>query len=179
MSATDSLEQLGAEIVARIEAGDKAKEKASNHYLAAGIRLKEAREKTGATFPDFLQKFCPNLRKSRAYQLIAVAGGRTTVEAERTKTAERMRKHRAAKAAAPKAAPTEAAPTEAAPTDRPSRDGQADAKTEQVKKDSPERLLGEVSYFLSTWFPKMDAATLAKAKAMIAEWEPARVQAAA
>ena len=82
-----------------------------------------------------------------------------------------MRKHRAAKAAAPKAAPTEAA-------DRPSRDGQA-AETTRVKKDSPERLLSELSYFLSTWFPKMDAVTLAKAKAMVAEWAPARVREAA
>ena len=79
-----------------------------------------SREKTGTTFPDFLQKFCPNLKKSRAYQLIGIAGGKTTVAAERAQTAERMRKHRAAKAP-----PPQAAPTEAAPTDRPSRDGQA------------------------------------------------------
>ena len=42
-----------------------------------------------------------------------------------------------------------------------------------------EQLLGEVAYFIRTWFPKMDAATLAKAKAMVAAWEPARVQEAA
>jgi hypothetical protein len=170
MSAIDSLEQLGAEIVARIEAAKKARDKALDHELAAGLRLIEAREQTGdATFPDFLQKFCPNLKKSRAYQLIAIAGGKTTVEAERTKTAERVRKHRAAKAAAPKAAPT----------DSPLRNGQTAGETAQVKKDSPERLLGEVTYFINTWFPKMDAATLAKAKAMVAEWAPARVQEAA
>ena len=46
-----------------------------------------------------------------------------------------------------------------------------------MKKDL--RLLGEVSYFINNWFPKMDAATLAKAKAMVAAWEPARVQEAA
>jgi hypothetical protein len=164
---SDSLEQLGAEIVARIEAAKKARDKALDHELAAGLRLIEAREQTGATFPDFLQKFCPGLKKSRAYQLIAIAGGKTTVEAERTKTAERVRKHRAAKAAAPKAAPT----------DGPLRNGQTDAKTAQVTKDL--RLLGEVAYFINTWFPKMDAATLAKAKAMVAAWEPARVQEAA
>ena len=167
MSETISLEQLGAEIVARIEAAKKARDNALDHELAAGLRLIEAREQTGATFPEFLQKFCPNLKKSRAYQLIAIAGGKTTVEAERTKTAERVRKHRAAKDAAPKAAPT----------DSPLRNGQAGAKTAQVTKDL--RLLGEVSYFINAWFPKMDAATLAKAKAMVAAWEPARVQEAA
>ena len=173
MSAIDSLEQLGKEIVARIELAKKARDKADDHERAAGLRLIEARDKTGATFPDFLQKFCPNLKKSRAYQLIAIAGGKTTVEAERTKTAERVRKHRAAKAAAPKAAPTEAAPT-----DSPLRNGQS-GETAQTTKNSPERLLGEVSYFINAWFPKMDAATLAKAKAMVAEWAPARVQEAA
>ena len=75
MSETISLEQLGAEIVARIEAAKKARDKALDHELAAGLRLIEAREQTGATFPEFLQKFCPNLMKSRAYQLIAIAGG--------------------------------------------------------------------------------------------------------
>ena len=172
MSETISLEQLGAEIVARIGAAKKARDKALDHELAAGLRLIEAREQTGATFPEFLRKFCPSLKKSRAYQLIAIAGGKTTVEAERTKTAERVRKHRAAKAEAPKAAPTEATPT-----DSPLRNGQATGETAQVKKDL--RLLGEVSYFINVWFPKMDAATLAKAKAMVAEWQPARVQEAA
>ena len=166
MSAADSLEQLGAEIVARIEAAKKARDKALDHELAAGLRLIEAREKTGATFPDFLQKFCPNLKKSRAYQLIAIAGGKTTVEAERTKTAERVRKHRAAKAAAPKAAPT----------DSPLRNGQS-GDTARVKEDL--RLLGEMAYFIEHWFPKMDAATLAKAKAMVAAWEPKRLREAA
>src|SRR5215468_9497804 len=111
MSAPVSLEQLGAEIVARLEAAKKARDKAHNHEVSAGRYLIDAREQTGdATFPDFLQKFCPGLKKSRAYQLIAIAGGKTTVAAERTKTAERMRKHRAAKAAPPQAAPTEGAP---------------------------------------------------------------------
>jgi hypothetical protein len=173
VTATDSLEQLGAEIVARIEAGDKAKAKARDHYLAAGLRLKEAHEKTGATFQDFLRNFCPSLKKTRAYQLIAIAGGKTTIEAEQTKTAERVRKHCAAKAAAPKAAPAEAAPT-----DSPLRNGQS-GETARTTKNSSERLLGEVSYFINTWFPKMDAATLAKAKAMVAAWEPARVREAA
>ena len=130
MTTTDSLEQLGAEIVARIAAAKKARGKAHDHEIAAGLRLIDAREQTGdETFPDFLQKFCSNLKKSRAYQLIAIAGGKTTVEAERTKTADRVRKHRAAKAAAPKAAPTEAAPT-----DSPLRNGQAAARPHRWRR---------------------------------------------
>jgi hypothetical protein len=163
---SESLEQLGAEIAARIEAAKKARDKAHDHEIAAGLRLIEAREKTGADFPTFLQNFCPNLKKSRAYQLIAIAGGKTTVETERTKTAERMRKHRAAKAAAPKA-------------DRPSRDGHPSGDTTQIKKRSPDWLLGEVRFFINHNFPKMDAATLAKAKAMVAAWQPESLREAA
>jgi hypothetical protein len=55
----------------------------------------------------------------------------------------------------------------------------APVSLEQLGAEKDLRLLGEVAYFISTWFPKMDAATLAKAKAMVAEWEPARVQEAA
>jgi hypothetical protein len=153
MTEDISLEQLGKEIMARLAAAERATAKASDHSLAAGLRLIEAREKTGEAFPTFLRKFCPDLKRSRAYQLIRIAGGKTTVEAERTKTAERVRKHRAAKAAT----------TEAAPTDRPLRNGQPGATAQVKKKDL--NLLGELAYFITHWFPKMDAATLAEAKA--------------
>jgi hypothetical protein len=170
MTEDASLEQLGKEIMARLKAAEKAAEKASDHSLAAGLRLIEARDKTGDTFKDFLRKFCPTLKRSRALQLIAIAGGKTTVAAERTKTAERVRKHRAAKAAAP-------APTDS-PLRSPLRNGQP-GETAQVRKNSPEWLLGEVSFFINARFSQMDAATLAKAKAMVAAWEPERVQEAA
>ena len=163
------LDQLGAEIMARIEAGDKAKTKADNHYLAAGLQLIKAREQAGRTFDAFLRKHCHGLKRSRAYQLMSIAGGKTTVAAERPKTAERMRKHRAA-------------------AKRPSRDGQSDHSvrsghgsggTTQVKKTSSEWLLGETRFFIDTWFPKMDAPTLAKAKALVAAWQPASLKEAA
>jgi hypothetical protein len=94
--ASQSLEHLGAEIMARIAAGDHAKAKAHDHYLAAGLRLLEARGRV-TDFNAFLKQHCPNLKRTRAYQLMSIAGGKTTVETERAKTAERMRKHRAAK----------------------------------------------------------------------------------
>jgi hypothetical protein len=168
MTEDASLEQLGKEIMARLKAAERAAEKADQHSLAAGLQLIQAREKTGEAFPTFLKNFCPSVKRSRAYQLIAIAGGKTTVAAERTKTAERVRKHRAAKAAT----------TEPAPTDSPLRNGQP-GETAQAKKNSPEWLLGEVSFFINVRFPQMDAATLAKAKAMVAAWEPAHVQEAA
>jgi hypothetical protein len=159
------LDQLGAEIMARIEAGDKAKTKADNHYLAAGLQLIKAREQAGRSFDAFLRKHCRGLKRSRAYQLMSIAGGKTTVAAERPKTAERMRKHRAA-------------------AKRPSRDGQlrsgqGSGDTTQIQKGSPEWLLSETRFFIDNWFPKMDAPTLAKAKALVAAWQPASLKEAA
>ncbi len=45
-------------------------------------------------------------------------------------------------------------------------------ETTQIKKGSPEWLLGETRFFINNCFPKMDAATLAQAKAMVAAWQP-------
>lgn len=96
VSASQSLEQLGAEIVARIEAGDRTKAKADDHFLAAGLRLLEAQSRV-PDFAAFLKNHCCGLKRTRAYQLMRIAGGKTTLAAERAKTAERVRKHRAAK----------------------------------------------------------------------------------
>jgi hypothetical protein len=51
--------------------------------------------------------------------------------------------------------------------------------TTQVKKMSPEWLLSETRFFIDKWFPKMDAPTLAKAKALVAAWQPASLKEAA
>jgi hypothetical protein len=163
------LDQLGAEIMARIEAGDKAKTKADNHYLAAGLQLIKAREQAGRSFDGFLRKHCRGLKRSRAYQLMSIAGGKTTVEAERTKTAERMRKHRAAAKC----------PSRDGQLDHPLRNGRGSGGTTQIQKKSPEWLLSETRFFIDMWFPKMDAPTLAKAKALIAAWQPASLKEAA
>jgi hypothetical protein len=69
------LDQLGAEIVARIDAGDRAKTKANNHYLAAGLTLLEAQKRVD-DLSRFLKDHCHGLKRSRAYQLMRIADGK-------------------------------------------------------------------------------------------------------
>lgn len=88
------LDTLGAEIRSRLEAGDKAIGKAEDHYLAAGLRLVEARQRVeagGGSFREFLAEHC--IGKSRAYDVMAVAEGKKTFAGIRAKTAERVARH--------------------------------------------------------------------------------------
>ncbi|MDR6955217.1 hypothetical protein J2X65_004596 [Ancylobacter sp. 3268] len=94
MNALVPIDTLGAEIRARLEAGDKAIGKAEDHYLAAGLRLIEARQRVeaeGGSFREFLATH--QIGKSRAYEVMAVAGGTKTFSGIRAKTAERVARH--------------------------------------------------------------------------------------
>lgn len=118
--STETLESLGREAKARIDQGDKAKDRAEQMYISAGLYLKEAKarvEKTkGITWVQYLIKHCP-VGKSRSYELIAIADGRKTVEEVRTADTA---KHRAAREAK-----------------RPGHPGQSSSKTEQKQSRTP------------------------------------------
>jgi hypothetical protein len=90
------IETVGADIAARISAGDKAMSKADEHYLAAGIQLLAARTRLQHTremrWSAFLFSCCKGLSSSRAYELINIAEGKTTPEEIREKA--RVRKQR-------------------------------------------------------------------------------------
>jgi hypothetical protein len=92
--STETLESLGREAKARIDQGDKAKDRAEQMYISAGLYLKEAKarvEKTeGITWVQYLIKHCP-VGKSRSYELIAIADGRKTVEGVRAATNARTK----------------------------------------------------------------------------------------
>lgn len=98
------LDVLGAEIKARIAAGDKAMDKAEQHYIAAGIQLLEAKARVkqtpGLTWPAFLNAHC-DIRRRRADELIMIADGRTTIADLRMKKAESVRATRERKAEKP------------------------------------------------------------------------------
>jgi hypothetical protein len=83
MRAIDELEHLGRLICARIHKAEKATRDANDHYMAAGLTLKQAKalilESHQLTWPEFLKQNC-RLGRSRADELIAVADGKTTVE---------------------------------------------------------------------------------------------------
>jgi len=78
-----SLEQLGASAHGHCKAGEKAKERADQQFMSAGIYLSEAKERISLrkdmNFAEFLLKHCP-IGKSRAYEIIAISDGRKTVE---------------------------------------------------------------------------------------------------
>ena len=87
--------QLVHTIKVLIAKGDHAKDKAEQFYVAAGQHLKTLKERspTAAAWEKIIREKC-DLGKSRAYELLQIADGRTTVEKTRNSTNQRKLKHR-------------------------------------------------------------------------------------
>jgi hypothetical protein len=90
LTVTDAVRRIKA----HIQQGDKAKDKANQHYHSAGILLKELRENCSnkSAWEALIRSKC-GIGPSRAYELIQIADGRKTTEALRLGTAARVRKH--------------------------------------------------------------------------------------
>lgn len=96
--STTSLEQLGASAHGHYKAGEKAQDRAEQQMLAAGLYLKEAKDRLDLrknpnapmNFAQFLLHHCP-IGKSRAYEIIAIADGRKTLEEVREGNVEKNR----------------------------------------------------------------------------------------
>ncbi len=91
------IETLGAEIKARVEAGDRAFNKAEQHYISAGIQLAEAKARLAETKEMLWSAFLfshVRLKERRVRELLALADGRTTLAEMREKTRERVAAHR-------------------------------------------------------------------------------------
>jgi hypothetical protein len=104
-------------IRAHIEKGERAYQKAEEHYIAAGQHLKSLKELCAnvAEWETLIKAKC-NLAKTRAYELIQIADGRSSSEI-RALTASRKAKHKAkaARAASSDSVPgTESAEPESA-----------------------------------------------------------------
>ena len=80
-------------IKALIEKGDRATEKAEQFYKSAGIHIKEIKEQS-EDWETIIREQC-GLGRSRAYELMAIADGRTTLEKVRASTNDRKKVHRA------------------------------------------------------------------------------------
>src|SRR5262245_10229164 len=87
--------QLIKTIKAHIEKGDKAKDKAEQHYIAAGQHLKTLKAEHGGTWAEWedLLKTKIGIGKSRASELMQIADGRRTIKQIRADTAERVYEH--------------------------------------------------------------------------------------
>jgi hypothetical protein len=89
--------QLVKAIKTLVEKGDKARDKAEQFYVAAGQHLKTLKEQcSSAPAWEKLVKAKCGLGKSRAYELLQIGDGRTTVSKLRASTAKRVSNHRAA-----------------------------------------------------------------------------------
>jgi hypothetical protein len=76
--------QLVKTIKTLVEKGDHAKEKAEQFYIAAGQHLKTLKEQcpSASAWEELVRRKC-DLERSRAYELLQIADGRTTVAAVR------------------------------------------------------------------------------------------------
>jgi hypothetical protein len=110
VQATDELEALGKQIAARYKNMQKyeeaAYEKAGFEYDKAKAEraaienklLPEARAKckaAGMSFVDFKKKYCPDMGRTKLYQVLAIADGRTSIEKIREKERAKKRGQRA------------------------------------------------------------------------------------
>ena len=121
------MQQIGKEITERLAKADKQTELAQNHLIAIDQLLAEAKGLCdGGGYSKFRELFCPQLGKSQAYALLAIARGKRTLAEHRAEERQRKQKTRANQKAAvansgtvPEKSGPEAggAPTEVSPAD--------------------------------------------------------------
>jgi hypothetical protein len=90
------LQQIGREIAERLKKAEKQAKLAADHVIAVDKLLAEAKGLCdGGGFNKFRELFCPQLGKSQAYALRAIAAGKKTLAEHRTEERKRKRKSRA------------------------------------------------------------------------------------
>ena len=95
------LHDIGKRITAHLEKAKLCDEKAENHRISVGQLLAQAKEACDeGGFTAFHERFCPNLGRSRAHELLQIASSKKTITEVRAATAVRVQKHRAEKRAA-------------------------------------------------------------------------------
>jgi hypothetical protein len=97
-ATSTKLERIGREIRARVERLDRIGARAVDMVDSIKYLLREAEQLCDGPdgFIAFKQTYCPELGRSRTYELLAVERGRKTVEQIRAAGRERVAKHRAA-----------------------------------------------------------------------------------
>jgi hypothetical protein len=100
MSA-DRLEQIGRETTVRVEKLDELGVKAVDQVDSIDYLLAEAEKpcETTDAFAAFNQKRCPDLGRSRTYEVLAIREGRKSRKEIHALTRARVAKHRAGKKA--------------------------------------------------------------------------------
>jgi hypothetical protein len=127
----ERLRQIGKEITARLAKAEKQTELARNHFTAIEQLLAEAKKICDdGGFKKFRELFCPQLGKSQAYALLAIAAGKKTLAEHRANTRARTARSRAKQKAEssatvadksePEPSERQESPPEVAPVDAPS-----------------------------------------------------------
>lgn len=120
---------LGKKIAAHMKSARKSEEKAEQHRISAGLLLEIAIDSCDETgFDAFLKKFCPDLGRSRVYELKAIAAGKKSFEDTRASTRERVARHRA------KTSPLQPVTDSAAPTSEGAGDDHAETSTSAIEE---------------------------------------------
>jgi hypothetical protein len=91
-AATPTVPVLIARIRGHIERGVKAAEKSDEHFKAAGLLIKQLKEQRPHDWKAVVQVQC-GLARSRAYELLRITDGRSSVEETRAHTAARVQRH--------------------------------------------------------------------------------------
>jgi len=85
---------LARQVKALIEKADKAADRAEQLYKSAGLTIIKIKEQSPEDWETIVQRECGKGR-SRSYELMAIADGRTTLEKVRAGTNKRQKIHRA------------------------------------------------------------------------------------
>jgi hypothetical protein len=184
--AKGQLEPLGKRIAVHLEKmrGYEAKaqekagvelRKAEDHWNSVSQLLAEAKAKCDSGgFKAFQSKYCPDLGRSRIYELLAIGSGKKTIEASRAATRGRVKKHRAVsvtstvtdKKEVAKKVWAESAQAMAAARDRQAVQADDDVEARAKLDTQPEdkvvaaaanKLHRELMNFHQTFTPKLDA----------------------
>ena len=122
---------MGERIAVHLEKARKCEEKAEQHYTAIAQHLAKAKETCDdGGFDAFREKFCPDLGRTRVYELLSIGANKKSIEQVRAETRARTAKSRANKKSRgvryvadksePALEPSEESAPEVAPADTPS-----------------------------------------------------------
>jgi hypothetical protein len=97
----DRLKSIAKEIKERLVKYEKQKQVAQDHLVAIGQLLAEARDLCDRDgFKKFRELYCPQLGKTQAYAMRAIAAGKKSLAQHRAEESERKRRTRARQRAA-------------------------------------------------------------------------------
>jgi hypothetical protein len=169
--------QLLAKLNRAVAVANEAKDELVSRSRAVGLLLLEAKKLHPAVrdFEAFLKKV-QGLQLSRAYDLLRLAGGRTTDEEIRKATRDRVKKHRAKKKLPPQTPKKPEPPEPSVTSTNVTETAEAGAEKRRVvpawidAAQQSSRYLAEFTFACRTYLPKITVeADREEARRLVAE----------